>query len=152
MQGTANSGTVVVTATAPGFTSSTQSDSVAPSGIVIAGANGFVFPDNISLAAGPAPITISAAVLDPSTNGVVDTSQSLAPGQTVSVSVSNSNTAAGTLPSPVTFAGGNASATANFTPKAQGSSTLTVGQPSGFTTPVNTGGGDFTMLTVNVGP
>jgi hypothetical protein len=156
MQGTANSGTVVIRATAPGFTSSpaSVSDSVAPSAIIIGGPNGgYAFPDSVSLAGGPSPLTIGVAVLDPNSFSVVDTSQSLAPGQTLSIAVSNTNPSAGTVPSPVSFPGGNAMVTPNFTPATAGQSTvLGVTQPSGFTTPVNTGSGDFVHLTVNVGP
>jgi len=151
IQGTANSGTVVIQASAPGFTSSPQqSDTVAPSAIVIGGPGGFGFAYQVSLSGGPAPVTIGTAVLDPSGNAV-DTSQLLAPGQSLTVSVGNSNTGVATFPATVTFAGGNATVTANITPKTTGSTVLSVAQPAGFTAPA-TGPGDFSKLTVNVGP
>src|SRR5206468_4560075 len=127
LQGTANSGAVTLRATAPNYNPGAASDTVAPSGIIIGGPAGPGFSVPVSAGGGPVPITLSTAVLDPNTNSPTDTNQILAPGQTVSVSVSNSNPAVGAFPASVTFTGGNQTATANFTPSSTtGSTTLSV--------------------------
>jgi hypothetical protein len=67
-------------------------------------------------------------------NGVVQT-QAVAGGSSANVNVTSSTPSVGTITnSPVTIAGGNNTANPNFHPVANGSTTISVVAPSGFTT------------------
>ena len=144
LQSLASSGTVTYSASAPGYTSRTASVGLAPSGIVIAGPFGFGFPLSTNVGAGPQPVTVFTALLDPATNGYV-ASQPLAGGMTLSVSLTNSNPAVGTVTTPVTISANSDNGVAQFNPLAVGQTTIAVVQPAGYTTPSNN-----TVLTVRV--
>src|SRR5205823_3074529 len=63
-----------------------------------------------------------------------------------SVTVSNSSPSAGTVGSPVAFAGGVGTATTPFTPANVGNTTLTAVAPTDFSTPAS---GNSVAVTVN---
>jgi len=148
LQGVGSSGTATYTASAPGYNSRTASVPLTPSGVVISGPFGVGLPFlSASIAAGGStPIFVQMAQLDPSTNGYSNT-QPLAGGQSLNISLTNSNPSVGTLVSPVTLSGGNDTAVSPFTPLTQGSTFITVTTPSGFTTSTQ-----FTSLNAQVNP
>jgi hypothetical protein len=149
LQGRASGGTVTYTASATGYNSRTGSITLARSGLAIPGLFGFGGPQlyYVSMAAGPAPLTVYAARLT-STNTYADV-QSLRGGMSVNVAVqSNSNPGAGTVTPSVTLSGGSNSAALTFTPVTVGASTtITLG------TPVNFGlSADKKFLSITVNP
>jgi hypothetical protein len=135
IQSLGDTGTATYTATAPGYQTSTATINLSRSGIVISGLFGFGFPLIAPLNGGPQPVTVSTALLD-SGNAFIAT-QPLAGGQTVSVSITNSNPGIGTVSSPVTITGGSDGNTGTFTPLAVGETVLGAVTPAGYTTPSN---------------
>jgi hypothetical protein len=143
MYGLASSGTATVTATASGFTNGSGSETLVPSGIVIADPNGQVsfggYMFNTPLSGGNITLTVMTAMLDPSTGGFVF-QQALAGTSSLTVALTDSNSGVGTVPATVTIAPGNtANGTANVTfhPVATGSTVIGTVQPSGFTSPTD---------------
>ncbi|MDQ6759523.1 MAG: putative Ig domain-containing protein, partial [Acidobacteriota bacterium] len=132
--------------TGSAFGSCTGTVTVAPSGFIIGGPSG---PGvNIPTGTGSdSAITISSELLDSSLNIVGP--QAVAGGITVNVNVTSSNPSVGTITtSPVTFNGGQGTATTLFHPVQPGSTTLTVATPAtppGFSTPTQ-----FKTVTVTV--
>src|SRR5581483_10083193 len=134
--GFSNSGTATYTASANGFTAGIGTITMVPSGVVISG------PSNIgaggfqtSTISGTTKITVYTAQLDGSGNYL--NTQALAGGLNVTVNLSNSNSSVGSLASsslPITPGTDRTSTT--FTPLNVGSTTITAGVPSGFSTPV----------------
>jgi hypothetical protein len=149
-QALGNLGTVSYTASAPGYVQTTGSANLYPSGVVISGPFGFVpFPFQPSKAAGPAPVTVYTAILDPSTNALIQP-QELAGGSSLSVSLTMppSPPGVGTIQSPVTITGGADRVNATFTPLLENQITsISVSKPPNFAQPSN-----FTTLTVQVLP
>jgi hypothetical protein len=150
VRGLASSGAATVSGNATGYVAGSGSYLLNPSGIVISGPGGpgSPFPDTVSLAGGPSPITVNTALLDANSN-FLQTQPLAGGGASLSVTVNNQNSSAGTFPSPVTIAGGNDTATVNFAPSPSGvgqTTTLTVVTPSGFATPPAA----FTKVVVNV--
>jgi hypothetical protein len=146
MQGLASSGTVKVTAGASGYASGTGVDTLANSGIVIAGPFGTGFPATASVSAGATPLTVTAMVLDGSNNPLM--SQIVAGGNTLSMNLTSSNPSVGVIASPVSIVSGSSSANASFTPLlANQSTSVSVTQPSGLTMPSL-----YSSVTVNVKP
>jgi hypothetical protein len=143
LQGTASSGEATYTASAPGFAAKTATVRLAPSGFVIAGPFGFGFQMLAKLGAGPQAATLMTAALDPVTNAFLGT-QPLAGGQTMTVSLSNTNTVIGTIPSTVTINGGMESTPVAFTPVSPGTTQISIVQPPGTTS------FPFTSLSVTV--
>jgi hypothetical protein len=154
LQSFGNSGTVSYFAAAPGFNNRNGSITLANSGLVLAGPLGLGAPGaNESVTAGPdSTWTIYTAQLDGSNNYVV--AQSLRAGMTVTANLTSTNTTAGTIASPVTITGGGASSvTTTFTPKAVGSTTVVLAQPSNLGLATNNeGGGFYASIPVNVKP
>ena len=124
--GLASTGTVTITASATGYSSGTGAVTLAPSGIVIDPDNNSInFPLQIPLSGGTTSIPIETAVLTPGSLAY-SFAQPLAGGLSVSVSVSNTNTAAGTVSTPVTITtttGGVQTASTSFSPLLSGAST-----------------------------
>jgi hypothetical protein len=140
------SGTATYRASASGYESRSATVTMAPSGIVIAGPFGFGFP-LVAREDGPnQPVTLFTAMLEPGTLEPVLT-QPLAGGASRSVSITNSSTAVGTLPTSATIAAGSDNVVVQYTPKAQGTATLGVTQPTGYTAPAR-----YTTLPVRVDP
>jgi hypothetical protein len=141
LQSIAGSGSGTYTATAPGYTTRTATIQFAPSGVVIAGPFGLHTPFfGASVSGGTTPITVYMAQLDPGT-GNPAAIQALAGGQSVSISLTSSVTAVGTIASPVIMNGG--AATANgvvtlFTPVSEGNTVVSVvTPPGGYTAAAN---------------
>ena len=133
VQGLAASGTVQYTFTVPGMGSAKGTVTLGQSGIAILGP--FHAPKFLTTPRGvPANITLASALLDSS--GKVVEEQQIAGGRNVQVALGNSNPTAGSLQdSKLTLAGGTSVASTFFKPSAEGSATLTLTQPEGFTPP-----------------
>jgi hypothetical protein len=147
VQALVSSGTANIVATATGYTSGTATFTLAPSGVVLIGPNG-IGALSASISQGlTASMTVSAAQLDSSLNFVQ--AQQVQGGQSISVTVSSSNTSVGTITgSPVTLNGGDTNGTVTFHAVLSGSTTVTAAPPSGFSTPA----GGFNTVTFSVTP
>jgi len=139
--GKSNGGSPTYTGTATGYDSSSAQVNLAPTGIIIIGPSGPGFEFDTSVASGPSPLSISTAVLDPSTSNFVQT-QPLQGGASVTVSVTSSSPGVGTVTSPVTITSGNDTANSQFTPVSAGQTTVSVARPLNFSPPTN----DTTLL------
>jgi hypothetical protein len=124
-------GTITASTTAD-FGSGSDTISMVPSGILIYSTN---TGNSLSISLGSgltAPFTVFAGQLDSSDNFVV--AQNVA--STLTVNFGNTNPAVGTFPSSLTIPVGTKTNTSGvFTPKATGSTTISVTEPSGFATP-----------------
>lgn len=140
--------TVTVTASAPGYANQTLTLTLVPSGFVLYNpSNGNMTGRTLTTTtlSNPATVGVYAVPLDPNTLNDTYTGvptynmQAVRPGlASVSVPLTSSDTAVGTLTSaPLAFAGGTASVNTTFDPAAAGTTTLTVGVPTGFATPSN---------------
>jgi len=138
LQALGNSGTVNYTASAPGYNPKTATITLTPSGLVLSSPTGRNF--STTVATGPTPFFLSTAPLDAANNPIG--TQPLRGGFSLSVTLTNSNPGAGTIPSPVTISGGTDTVTPNFTPVAPGNTAINVQQPANF--------GLSTQTTVNV--
>jgi hypothetical protein len=132
---------VTYTAEANGFGTATGTVTLAPSGIVFTTA--FGGPPNPVLAAAngnPVTVTVFSAILDASGNWVA--TLPIAGGTQATVTISNTgNASVGTVnPAQVTIPGGSTSGTTQFQPGSQGTTTLAVSVPAGFSTPSGTYG------------
>jgi len=137
LQAGAASGAPTYTGTAPGYLTRNASVTLTPSGVVILGPGGPGLPFMIApLAGGPAPVFVTMAQLDPGSNGYLS-SQQLAGGRTVEVTLNNTNAGTGTVPSPVSVNGGSETTVVLFTPIATGMTSLQVEAPSGYTAATN---------------
>jgi hypothetical protein len=147
VQALVSSGTANIVATATGYTSGTATFTLAPSGVVLIGPNG-IGSLSASISQGlTASMTVSAAQLDSSLN-FVQMGQ-LRGSQSISVTVSSSNTSVGTISgSPVTLNGGDTTGAVTFHAALSGSTTVTAAPPSGFSTPA----GGFNTVTFSVTP
>jgi hypothetical protein len=133
--GLANSGAVTYTAVVPGFGMATGTITLRPSGVVISGPSGFGYPISTTSLSSPTNVTVYAALLDPGNNFV--STQAVAGN--VSVNVTSSNTAVGTITtSPVTIPAGTDRVLTQFQPDGPGSTTLSVNQPLSATPGQNT--------------
>jgi hypothetical protein len=129
--GGASSGTGTISATAPGYLSGSATITLTASGVIISGPGGPGSSLTTTVAAGNQPVTISTAQLDSS--GSYIQMQPLAGSAFLTISLSNSNPATGTVPSTATILRGSASTNVNFTPLEGGGQTtvISVGTPSG---------------------
>ncbi len=124
-------GTTTVTVQAPGYSDGTSNVTVDPSGFIL---NMSDFTTNTFAA--NTTLRVDAARLNPATLNYAQ-SQAVRGGLTVNVPVTSSDTNVGTMVgSPAVFAGGDAAnfGTA-FNPAAQGTATISLTTPSGFSTP-----------------
>jgi len=143
--GQAVAGTATVTATAAGFKPDTATEALAPSGVIIAGPNGPAIPFNMPLSSGNRPLTVSTAMLD--TNGNLVQTMPLAGTTALIVSLSDSKSAVGAIPSTVTIMPGPAAigvAMPIFQPIATGTTVIGVTAP-GFSAPTD-GSGSLTII------
>ena len=146
-----DTGTAGINLTAPGYTPANATVTMGPSGVIISSVLGFGTSVTTSLASGiKQPITIYTALLDSQTHAFLST-QPLAAGQNLVVTLSNGTPSVGTFPATATIAGGTGSATALFSPTATGFSLLGVTQPAGYTLPTQPIG-SYTALTARVNP
>lgn len=156
VQGLDSSGTATYTVSAAGYGTATGTVTLAPSGVFIYDQRGALTtgagPNGVGLVGfktatflSPPLITIATAMLD-SAGNIADTTQLVAGGMTVSVNMTSSNTAVGTLsPSTVTIPGGSNVASTSFQALGIGNTTLTINTPAGFNTPAQ-----FTAATADV--
>jgi hypothetical protein len=127
-------GTVTYTASAPGYGSRTGTITLAPSGAVLFAP--FKLPAySTTVAAGPSPFTVSMTQLNPDNSIVNNGVEQVAGGTSVTVSLSTTNAAVGSIASSVTIPGGSDSAVTNFTPVSAGTTTMSVVRPAGFALP-----------------
>ena len=130
VQALANSGTVTLTATAAGFDNGTTTVGLQPSGFLIS--SGAIN----SGSTGDTTVTLSSAMLQPGTLAPSGFTQRVRPGAApVNVTTNSSNTAVGTITSPVVFNTGASTATATFHPVSAGTTTVSIQTPTGFSTP-----------------
>ncbi len=131
-------GTTAITISAPGFSNGSGTITVDPSGIVF-------YPGgsspSLSTTSPAAALSILATALDPVTLDAVNCLPIYCPPYPLnpgtgpfSIAVTSSNTAVGTITSPVVFpVGSSGLATATFQPLTAGTTTLALGtQPTGF--------------------
>ena len=141
LQSLGSSGSPTYTANASGYSQGTGTVDLAPSSVVIVAPSG----NSISLSGGAQQFTVSTAYLDSTLTPV--TPQALAPGLSLTVTLNNTNNATGTVsPNPVTISPPNSGVSTTFTPKAQGTTTVSVVQPTGWTTPASLGHLDITVV------
>jgi hypothetical protein len=133
MQSLAGSGTVTITASAPGYTTGTTTVTLVPSGVLWnnAGFTTTTFSANTSL-------TVLLGQLNPTTLAFAGVQELRTGAAAVIVTLASSNTAVGTIPSSVTFAADADEVTASFQPLTAGTTNLTITTPSGFSTPTPT--------------
>src|SRR5450631_1299223 len=127
----AGSGSANITASAKGYTSAMQTVSMTPSGFTVSGGT------TTTVGSAPSTVYVSFAGLDPSSLTPTNYPP-LRPGvASVTVTLKNDNTAAGTLgASSLTISSsGNGSNSTTYTPKAAGTSNISVTTPTGYTTP-----------------
>ena len=155
LQALGKTGTATYTATASEYRNRTATITLAPSGVVIT-PRPYGPPDEAELlrkdaAATPRgfvlnlskpstmPLVVWTVQLDPETLRSADiTVQPLRAGLSLPITLTTSNPAVGALESTVvTISGGSDSAGTQFKPLSQGSTTLSVVTPKGFTTSAN---------------
>lgn len=132
-QALASSGSVTVTASAEGYTSATSTVTLTPSAFVLVGPQSGV--SSITTNEGlNTSLTVESVELDSSFNVLGE--QPVAGGVSVNVNVTSSNPSVGTIASsPVTFQGGDETASTQFNAAGSGVTTLTASVPTGFSTP-----------------
>jgi hypothetical protein len=130
VQALASNGTVTLTATASGFENGTTTVGLQPSGFIISSGN------INSGSTGDTTVRISASMLQPVSLAPTGVTQGLRPGAApANVALSSSNTAVGTITSPVAFSAGASTGTATFHPVSSGTTTIGLQTPAGFSTP-----------------
>jgi hypothetical protein len=135
-------GTTTLTVTAPGYNNVTGTINVYPSGFTFAGNSGF----STTTFSAPTPVTVYATVLNPQTLTYYTTGQ-ISPGVApISVPVTSGTTSVGTVvTSPLIFNPGDSTKTTTFQPSSAGTSTISIGTPTGYSTSSN-----YTTLTATV--
>lgn len=131
VQAFADTGSATYTARAIGFAPITASVTFVPSAFVITGPMGVGSSLLAPLSGGDQPVRIYAVLRNPET-GEFDTAQPLAGGQWLPLTLTNSNPAAGTIPSAVTLSGGADNLVVPFTPLSNAITTVSVVTPPGF--------------------
>ncbi len=146
VQGTAL-GATTVTASATGYASDTLPVTVTPSGFAFYGVSD---PVQVDAFAPNQTYQVWSVRLNPDST-FSGAWQPLRGGATASVPVTSSNTVAGTITnSPLNFIGNTSSINAVFDPIAQGSTTVSLAQPAGFTATATATGNARTTFTVNL--
>ncbi len=136
VQATDSTGTATITADAPGWQSSSITIQLAPSGFALIGLNGMGQDFGTPLNAGSISLGLEAWQLN-ATTFAPENQQSVRGGFSVSVPVATSDSAIATIGgTPANIAGGSSSGTVTFVPLARGSTTVTLTEPSGFSTPM----------------
>jgi hypothetical protein len=134
VQGLAKSGTVGYTASAPGFETGKGTVTLVPSAIVIAGPAKFGNPLVTTSGGWPSKLMIYSALLDPA--GKFVAVQQVRGGFTANVHVSSSEpSVAAVQTAALTIEGGNYTAVTQLKPARQGSATISVDVPAGFSAP-----------------
>jgi hypothetical protein len=125
-----------LTASAPGYLSTSTTLTLAPSGFVISGPNGVGATFGTSLGNGSIDLSVGVVVLDAATLAPTAIFEALRGGIVASVAVTSSG-AAVIAPdsSPVIIGAGNISGSVTLQLQTTGQATVTVATPPGFTTP-----------------
>ena len=133
-QALGNTGTVFLTASAPGYTGGSGSITLYPSGFVLYGPSGVGVP-SLTVAQGlSATLAVSAARLDSSFDFIEV--QQIRGGLSATVTLASSSTKVGTIQSTsLVFSGGTNTVGSQFNGVASGSTTLTASVPTGFASP-----------------
>ena len=132
-------GSTTITVSAPGYINSTGTITVDPVSLVLYTANFSTTTFSSTTNVGVYLVILNPTTLNPLYYCGLSISCYLNPGTSTSISLTSSNTAVGTVTSPLTFAAGSFVANSTFTPTGAGTTTLTLGaQPAGFTTPAGT--------------
>lgn len=135
-----SAGTTTISASAPGYTTSTGNYL----GTVTVQHSGFIFdpynsnPFNTTTLSSATNYTINPVLLDGNNN--FSSFGTLSPGiAPVTITVTSSNTAVGTIQSPIVFHAGDQGQSASFQPVGAGTTTLSLGTtpPTGYTLPGN---------------
>jgi hypothetical protein len=153
IEGLASTGTAQLTASAPGYNNGTVTINLTPSAIEWLSGNftTTTFSPNTT-------VTLASYQLNPA-NLTAQTSQNIRTGLNVSVTVTTSDSAVGTIvASPVTLNADTNTTTVLFHPVGAGNSNLLIATPTGFTTPSGPGSSSITAtvsapnLNINVSP
>ena len=137
MYGLDVTGSATITATAPGYTTGTGTETLTPSGIVVYGPQGVGLTTfNTPLASGNQTLSVSTAQLD-SLGNFVQT-QSLAGTASLTVTLTNTDATVGTVPATVAITPGTDTSSVTFHPLKVGTTTIGVVQPAGgYTAPTD---------------
>jgi hypothetical protein len=129
-------GSTTITASAPGYTNAVSTVTVDPSGFTFGG--NYSGGLTLNSAASPFSIPVYPSILNPGTL-TYNTYGYFSPGLGgTSVPITSSNTGTATIgTSPLVFNGGEQSIYTTVKPVADGTSNITITQPSGFSTPSN---------------
>ncbi|MDQ6677993.1 MAG: hypothetical protein M3Z09_11915 [Acidobacteriota bacterium] len=133
VQGLAATGTATVTASSPGLDDWVATMTLTPSAFVI-------FPNTFTATHGGANVSlaVSAVLFDPTT--LQSLSGNIRGGFSVSVPITSSDPAVGTITvSPLIFGGNQGGPSTAFMPLTTGTSVITVGTPAGFSAPGSKG-------------
>jgi hypothetical protein len=134
IQGLESTGSVQYTVTASGYGAAVGTVTLARSGFVISGPVALGADFFTTLGAENSDLTIQSARLD--ANGNFAAQQAVRGGLSPTVNVSSSNPSVGRITtSPVTIAAGTGFVVTQFDPASQGTTTLSVSTPAGFSTP-----------------
>ena len=135
VQGLASSGSAQITISAPGYLPATATATLTPSGFILNGPSGAGASFNAVVGVN-SNLSVSPVQLDGAGN-IVSTSQVLRGGISASVDVAAGPPSVGVIGnSPAVLPAGSASSsTVLFQPLSVGSSTISISQPSGFSTP-----------------
>jgi len=129
-------GTTSITVSATGYSPTTSTLTVDPSGFTTSGSfnNGF----STTSFSGPTAFNVYPSILNAGSLTYITTA-AINPGLApISVPVTSSNTTTGTITaSPLTFNATDTSHPTGFQPSAAGTATLAIGTPAGFSTPAN---------------
>jgi hypothetical protein len=126
-------GTAQLTETAPGYTNGSSTITVQPSGFAFYYANQTF---TTSVAIGPYTLTAYPFALTTGTETLIYYPLMVNPGLgNITVPVTSSDPSVGTTPSGPSFAPGTSSSNFQFVPVATGTSTITLGTPTGFSSP-----------------
>jgi len=136
VQGLQSSGSATLTASAPGWVSGAIQVALGPSGFVLISPNGVGQNFGTTTTSGNTTLNVLPYLLDPTNNNAPLQNQALAGGLLESVYVGSSQTGVGTIVgSPVSISGGSTSGNVYFQPVGVGVTTLTLIEPSGFSSP-----------------
>ena len=131
VQGLADTGSVLVTATAPGYANGSFNVILEPAGFYInrGDISTSVFSDDTN-------VSLRLGRLNPVTNTLIQV-QALRGGLTVAVDMTSSDPGVGTISSGNSFTGNSSAINAVFSPQSAGTTTLSLVQPAGFVAPTN---------------
>ena len=127
-----NTGTTTITLSAAGFSNATVNVTVDPSGFVIYSSN-----FSTTTFSGPTSVTASPAILSPGTLAPLAYA-TLSPGVgSPQIVITSSNTAVGTISTPITFNAGDSLKSASFQPVGAGTTNISIATPAGYNTPAS---------------